>query len=77
MESAGHSANILYDDFTDTGIGIAISEGGITYICQTFGWRQNKWAGFGPFNTENLKTWIDSNFTWTGSATRLPKIYLT
>jgi len=78
MESSGHRINILYSDFTDTGIGIATGANGLTYICQTFGWRENKWAGFGPFDTTNLQSWIDSNFTWagTGDETRVPKIYL-
>lgn len=79
MESPGHEANILYEDFTDTGIGIGKNtETGITYICQIFGFRVDKWPGFGPFNTDNLQTFIDENFTWDadGDETRLPKIYL-
>jgi uncharacterized protein YkwD len=37
MNSSGHRANILNSNFTEVGIGVRYSSGGIPYYCQVFG----------------------------------------
>lgn len=37
MQSSGHRQNILHPAYTDTGVGIARSRGGVRFYCQVFG----------------------------------------
>ena len=37
MQSPGHRANILNADYTETGVGVARSRGGVLFYCQVFG----------------------------------------
>jgi uncharacterized protein (TIGR03000 family) len=41
MNSEGHRKNILNEDFTEIGIGVAISQDGLLYFTQVFGRRAN------------------------------------
>lgn len=76
MTSPGHAANILYEDYVDTGIGFSVGSDGKTYICQTFGFRQDVWPGFGAFDPTSLVDYVKTNFVFTGDVYRVPKIYL-
>lgn len=37
MESPGHRVNILNGEYTETGVGVARSRGGVLFYCQVFG----------------------------------------
>ena len=78
MSSDDHRDNILHADYTETGVAAFIGEDGITYVCQTFGYRAQRWPGFGPVNTAGIQSYLESNFTWggTGDETRLPRLYV-
>lgn len=78
MDSPGHRANILNENYTETGIACVTGDDGNTYFCQTFGYKKGTWPGFGPMDTTNLKSYMDSNFTWSGEddEKHVPKIYL-
>lgn len=38
MESPGHRRNIMESSYTDSGVGVAIAEGGGYYVTQIFAW---------------------------------------
>lgn len=67
MNSPGHRENILFEDFTETGISIVMGEDNIFYACQVFGGKPGAWGGFGAFDTTQLETYINKNFTFNES----------
>jgi hypothetical protein len=78
MESEGHRANILSGDYLETGVSAVVGEDGNTYICQTFGYRQGIWPGFGAMDAADLQAYMDEHFTWAGEGdeARIPNVYL-
>lgn len=65
LNSPGHRANLLYTEYTETGLAISQSDE-YYYIVQVFGAQRNGnrkgWAGFGAFDTTKIVDYINNNF---------------
>ncbi len=78
MDSPGHRENILFEDFTETGVSIAFGDNDFVYFCQVFGGKPGAWGGFGAFDTTNLEKYINDNFTFSADMTdNFLKVYAT
>ena len=78
MDSPGHRENILFEDFTETGVSIAFGDNDLVYFCQVFGGKPGAWGGFGAFDTTNLEKYINDNFTFSADMTdNFLKVYAT
>lgn len=76
MASPGHHANIMYADFTESGLAAAVGSDGQSYVCQTFGYRKDVWPGFAVLEPSGLVEYVSENFNFTGDPRRVPELYL-
>lgn len=76
--TSGHWENMIDEDLSELGIGVAGMPGGGYVFVQNFGKVDHRYPGFSPFNPENLKDYIDTNFTFdpANEDTRQPRMYL-
>lgn len=74
----GHWENMIDEDLVEMGVGIASMSGGGYIIVQNFGKVDHRYPGFSPFNTDELKNYVDTNFLFdpVHEDTRQPRMYL-
>ena len=78
MDSPRHRENILFEEFTETGVSIAFGDNDLVYFCQVFGGKPGACGGFGAFDTTNLENYINDNFTFSADMTdNFLKVYAT
>lgn len=76
--TTGHWENMIDEDLSELGVGVAgLPDGGYIFV-QNFGKVDHRYPGFSPFDTTELKNYIDTNFIFdpVNEDTRVPKMYL-
>lgn len=81
IASPTHWANMISEDYDEIGIGVATGTYlGVPFIwfVVNFGSIKNKWPGFAQVDTTEILTYMNTNFSWSGTEDhiRVPKLFL-